>query len=56
MRRVEIVADPRSQQCWIAVDVMSGEAMMRLDDRGLLERLCTSLDWKVVDRKTARSS
>jgi hypothetical protein len=48
MRRVEIVEDPRSQQCCIAVDVKSGEAVMRLHDRGLLERLCTSLEWKVV--------
>ena len=48
MRRVEIVENPSSQRCWIAVDVKSGEAVMRLHDRGLLERLCTSLEWKVV--------
>jgi hypothetical protein len=48
MRRVEIVQDPRSQRCWVAVDVKSGEAVMRLHDRGLLERLCESLEWKVV--------
>ena len=50
MRKVEIVEDPRSQRCWVAVDVKSGEGVMRLHDRGLLERLCTSLNWKVVDR------
>jgi hypothetical protein len=49
MRRVEIVEDPRSQRCWIALDAKSGESMMRLHDRGLLERLCTKLEWKVVD-------
>ena len=56
MRRVEIVEDPRSQRCWIAVDAKSGESMMRLHDRGLLERLCTKLEWKVVDRKAVRSA
>jgi hypothetical protein len=55
MRRVEIVEDPRSQRCWVAVDVKSGEAVMRLHDRGLLERLCTGLEWKVVERKAVRS-
>jgi hypothetical protein len=33
MRRVKIVEDPRS--------------VMRLHDRGLLERSCESLEWKV---------
>jgi hypothetical protein len=30
--------------------------VMRLHGRGLLERLCMGLDWKVVDRKTVRNS
>jgi hypothetical protein len=55
MRRVEIVEDPRSQRCWVAVDVKSGEPVMRLHDRGLLERLCESLEWKVADRRVVRS-
>lgn len=55
MRKVEIVEDPRSQRCWVAIDVKSGELVMRLHDRGLLEQLCTKLEWKVVDRKAVRS-
>jgi hypothetical protein len=56
MRRVEIVEDPRSQRCWVAVDVKSGEPVMRLHDRGLLERLCESLEWKLVlfDKQRSR--
>jgi hypothetical protein len=49
MRKVEIVDDPRTQRCWVAVDVKSGEPMLRLDDRELLERICRSLDWKIVE-------
>jgi hypothetical protein len=55
MRKVEIVEDPRSQRCWVAVDVKSAEPVMRLHDRHLLERLCKSLEWKVADRRLARS-
>jgi hypothetical protein len=55
MRRVQIVEDPRSQRCWVAVDVKSGEPVMRLHDRGLLERLCENLEWIVADRKAVRS-
>jgi len=51
MRRVKIVEDPRSQRCWVAVDVKSGEGVMRLHDRPLLERLCFSLEWKIVPRE-----
>jgi hypothetical protein len=49
MRKVEIVDDPRTQRCWVAVDCKSGEPMLRLRDRELLERVCRSLDWKVVE-------
>jgi hypothetical protein len=52
MRRVEVVEDPRSQRCWVVVDMKSGEPVMRLHDRGLLERVCNSLEWKVVGRKS----
>jgi hypothetical protein len=55
MRRVEIVEDPRSQRCWIALDIKSGEPVMRLHDRYLLERLCNSLEWKLVPRDKQRS-
>ena len=51
MRKVEIVEDPRSQRCWVAVDVKSGEPVMRLHDRHLLERLCDSLEWRVVQKE-----
>ena len=55
MRRVEIVEDPRSQRCWVALDIKSGEPVMRLHDRYLLERLCNSLEWKLVQRDKRRS-
>jgi hypothetical protein len=55
MRKVEIVEDPRSQRCWVAVDVKSGEPVMRLRDRYLLERLCESLEWRVVQKERQRS-
>jgi hypothetical protein len=48
MRRVEIVEDPQSQRCWVAIDLKSREPVMRLHDRGLLERLCKGLEWKIV--------
>jgi hypothetical protein len=54
MRRVQIVEDPRSQRCWVAVDIKSGESVMRLHDRGLLERLCENLEW-IVARNVVRS-
>jgi hypothetical protein len=49
MRRVEIAADPRTQRCWVAVDCKSGEPMLRLHDRELLERVCRSLEWKIME-------
>jgi len=55
MRKVEIVEDPRSQRCWVVVDVKSGEPVMRLHDRHLLERLCESLEWKVIQKERQRS-
>jgi hypothetical protein len=55
MRRVEVVEDPGSQRCWVAVDMKSGEPVMRLHDRGLLERLLNSLEWKVVGRDKQHS-
>jgi hypothetical protein len=33
MRRVEIVEDPQSQRCWVALDLKSGEPVMRLAER-----------------------
>jgi hypothetical protein len=52
MRKVQIVDDPRAQRCWLAVDVKSGEPVLRLHDRGLLERICRSLERKIVHRAT----
>jgi hypothetical protein len=49
MRKVEIVDDPRTQRCRVAVDYKSREPMLRLHDRPLLERICLSLDWKIVE-------
>jgi hypothetical protein len=48
MRKVEIVKDRREQRCWLAKDIASGEVVLRLHERGLLERICNSLEWKVV--------
>jgi len=53
VRKVDIVADPRAQRCWLAVDVKSGETLQRLHDRGLLERVYRSLDWKVMQARAA---
>jgi hypothetical protein len=55
MRRVEIVEDARSQRCWVALDIKSGEPVMRLHDRHLLERLCNRLEWKLVQRDKEQS-
>lgn len=46
MRKVEIVEDPSAQRNWIAVEVKSGERMLRLHDRGLLERVCKASNGK----------
>jgi len=48
MRKVEIREDRRAQRCWVVVDSKSGESVLRLHDRELLERICRSLDWKIV--------
>jgi hypothetical protein len=55
MRKVEIVEDPRAQRWWIAADIKSGEPVLRLHDRGLLERLCRSLQWKIVQPDALRN-
>lgn len=55
MRKVEIVVDPNAQRCWIAVDAKSGEPMLRLHDRELLERICRSLEWKIAQPVPQRS-
>jgi hypothetical protein len=56
MRKVEIVDDPHAQRCWVAVDAKSGEPMLRLHDGELLERICRSLDWKIVETVQRRRS
>ena len=48
MRKVEIMEDPHAQRCWVAIDKKLGEPVMRLHDRDLLERICRSLEWKIV--------
>jgi hypothetical protein len=55
VRKVEITADPNAQRCWIAVDTKSGEPMLRLHDRDLLERICRSLEWKIAQPVAQRS-
>ena len=47
--------DPQSQRCWVALDVKSGEPVMRLHDRELLERICRGLEWKIVQVAGKRS-
>jgi hypothetical protein len=47
-----------AQRCWVAVDCKSGEPMLRLHDRELLERICRSLELKIaetVQRSRAKS-
>jgi putative SOS response-associated peptidase YedK len=55
MRKVQIVDDPAAQRCWIAIDLKSREPMLRLHDRELLERICSSLEWKIVPPVAQRS-
>jgi hypothetical protein len=55
VRKVEITADPNAQRCWIAVDTKSGEPMLRLNDRDLIERICRSLEWKIAQPAAQRS-
>jgi len=55
VRKVEITVDANAQRCWIAVDTKSGEPMLRLHDRDLLERICRSLEWKVAQPVAQRS-
>jgi hypothetical protein len=53
MRKVEIVEDPRSQRCWVAMDAKLGEPVMRMHDRELLRRICEGLEWKIVQTAVA---
>jgi hypothetical protein len=55
MRTVEIVQEPRAQRNWIAIDRTSGEPMLRLHDRDLLERICVRLEWKIARPAVQRS-
>jgi hypothetical protein len=55
MRKVEIVEEPGTQHCWVAVDEKLREPVLRLHDRGLLERICRSLEWKIVQTPGQRS-
>jgi hypothetical protein len=41
--------DPSAQRCWSAVDAKLREPVLRLHDRELLEWICHSLDWKIVE-------
>jgi len=54
MRKVEIVKDPLVQRCWVAIDEKLRKPVLRLHDRGLLERICQSLDWKIVPTNAQR--
>ena len=56
MRKVEIIEEPRFRRCFLAVDVKSGQAILRLHDRDLLHRICQSLEWKIVRRQVERAS
>jgi hypothetical protein len=55
MRKVEIIDDPKAQRCWIAVDAKTGERVLRMRDRALLERICQSLEWRIVQPDMPRS-
>jgi hypothetical protein len=54
MREVTIVEEPHSQRRWVVVDCKSGASVLRLDDRGLLERICQRLEWKIVQANAQR--
>jgi hypothetical protein len=55
MRRVEILEEPKSQRCWVARDMKSGEPVMRMHDKGLLQKICQGLEWKIVQTAVAGS-
>jgi hypothetical protein len=54
MRKVEIVEDPRTQRCFVVIDAKSRVPVLRVHDRNLLERICRSFEWKVVQAAAAR--
>jgi len=55
MRIVEVVTDRSAQRCWLAVDAKSREPILRMHDRELLERICHSLDWKILQTSVQRN-
>ena len=55
MRRVEILEEPKSQRCWVARDMKSGQPVMRMHDKELLQKICQGLDWKIVQTAAAGS-
>jgi hypothetical protein len=48
MRNVEIAYEARNLRPWIALDLKTGELLLRLDDRDQLERLCKRLGWHIA--------
>lgn len=54
MRKIEITEQPQGQRRWVALDSKSGQPVLRLHDRGLLEKVCRSLEWQIVERSGER--
>ncbi len=51
MRKIEIDEQPEVQRRWIAKDMKSGETLLRLHDRDLLETICSNLGWQIVETR-----
>jgi hypothetical protein len=48
MRTIEIAYEARNLRPWIAVDLKTGELLLRLKDRDQLVKLCTRLGWHIA--------
>jgi hypothetical protein len=53
MRRVEIVEEPDQTYRWVAIDQVTRQPLLRLNDLHQLRDVCFRLEWKVVDVRRA---
>jgi hypothetical protein len=56
MRRVEIVEDPDQAYRWIAIDQVTRQPLLRLNDLHQLRDVCFRLEWKVAEVKRTLTS
>ena len=53
MRKVEIVEEPDQAYRWVAIDEVTRQPLLRLNDLHQLRDVCFRLEWRVVDVKRA---